>query len=215
MPLSVTSKFVLRLIPIALSRQCVFVSLLTDLWLIHLFSPRPVDTNHIEASSNNMCSITPESVKVSSSYNHMWDASICFCQDHYNCSHWGIETAAGQPWRLRWWVWSYHYILLYLLVFKSQYSRFCCHICSNNCIKTSRQSSLRFVLSKLLSPLHLLLLPPDIPLFMLTRPAKQNPNQGWEFIHRLHLYPMGGVFTPSSIKYELRRRRYLIEYCIH
>ena len=34
----------------------------------------------------------------------------------------------------------------------------------------------------------------DIPLFTLTWPAKHSPNQGWESTHRLHLYPLGGVF---------------------
>ena len=34
----------------------------------------------------------------------------------------------------------------------------------------------------------------DIPLFTLTWPAKHSPNQGWESTHMLHLYPLGGVF---------------------
>ena len=34
----------------------------------------------------------------------------------------------------------------------------------------------------------------DIPLFTLTWPVKDSPNQGWESTHRLHLYPLGGVF---------------------
>ena len=66
---------------------------------------------------------------------------------------------------------------------------------SNYCRTRCRQSQLRFVLSPLLLHLRLLgMFQSDIPLFTLTWPAKHSPNQGWESTHRLHLYPLGGVF---------------------
>ena len=37
----------------------------------------------------------------------------------------------------------------------------------------------------------------DIFLLLLTWPAKHNPNQGWDSTHRLHVYPMGHVFTAA------------------
>ena len=73
----------------------------------------------------------------------------------------------------------------------------CWYLDSNYCLTRCRQSQLGFVLSQLL--LHLRLLgtfQSDIPHFMLTRPAKHIPNQGWESTHRLHLYPLGSVFYP-------------------
>ena len=41
-----------------------------------------------------MCSITPESAKVSCIYIHMWGpGSGRWCPDHSNCSHWSFEAA--------------------------------------------------------------------------------------------------------------------------
>ena len=70
----------------------------------------------------------------------------------------------------------------------------CWHLDSNYCRTRCRQSQLRFVLPLLLHPRLLETFQSDIPLFTLTWPAKHIPNQGWESTHRLHLYPLGGVF---------------------
>ena len=90
---------------------------------------------------------------------------------------------------------TYRYIsLYYFLLVLIQLCSPCCFD-SNYCRARCRQSQLRFVLSPLL--LHPRLLgtfQSDIPLFTLTWPAKHSPNQGWESTHRLHLYPLGGVF---------------------
>ena len=60
-----------------------------------------------------------------------------------------------------------------------------------------RQSQLREVLSQLLLLLCLLgTFLSDFLLVRLTWPAKHSPNLGWESTHRLHLYPLGGVFYP-------------------
>ena len=92
---------------------------------------------------------------------------------------------------------NYHYInhFIIFLVFIQLCSPRCWHLDSNYCRTGCRQSQLRFVLSPLL--LHLRLLgtfQSDIPLFTLTWPATHSPNQRWESTHRLHLYPLGGVF---------------------
>ena len=69
------------------------------------------------------------------------------------------------------------------------------HLDSNYCRTRCRLQQLRFVLSPLLFHPRLLgTFQSDIPLFTLTWPAKHSPNQGWESTHRLHLYPLGGVF---------------------
>ena len=86
-------------------------------------------------------------------------------------------------------------LLLLLLVFIQLCSPRCWHLDSNYCPTRCRQSQLRFVLSPLLlHPRLLETFQSDIPLFTLTWPAKHSPNQGWESTHRLHLYPLGGVF---------------------
>ena len=85
--------------------------------------------------------------------------------------------------------------LLLLVVLIQLCSPRCWHLDSNYCRTRCRQSQLRFVLSPLLlHPRLLETFQSDIPLFTLTWPAKNSPNQGWESTHRLHLYPLGGVF---------------------
>ena len=86
-------------------------------------------------------------------------------------------------------------LLLPLLVLTQLCSPRCWHLDSNYCRTRCRQSQLRFVLSPLLlHPRMLETFQSDVPLFTLTLPAKHNPNQGWESTHRLHFYPLGGVF---------------------
>ena len=85
--------------------------------------------------------------------------------------------------------------LLLLLVLIQLCSPRCWHLDSYYCRTRCRQSQLRFVLSPLLlHPGLLETFQSDIPLFTLTWPAKHSPNQGWESTHRLHLYPLVGVF---------------------
>ena len=86
-------------------------------------------------------------------------------------------------------------LILLLLVLIQLCRPRCWHLDFNFCRTRCRQSQLRFVLSPLLlHPRLLETFQSDIPLFTLTWPAKHTPNQGWESTHRLHLYPLGGVF---------------------
>ena len=86
-------------------------------------------------------------------------------------------------------------LLLLLLVLIQLCSPRCWHLDSKYCRTRCRQSQQRFVLSPLiLHPRLLETFQSDIPLSMLTWPAKHSPNQGWESTHRLQLYPLGGVF---------------------
>ena len=95
---------------------------------------------------------------------------------------------------------TYHHIYhsVILLVVIRLCNQRCWHLDSNNCRTRCRQSQLTFVLSPLILYLRLLgMFQSNIPFFTLTWPAKQRPNQGREFTHRFHLYPMGGVFYVS------------------
>ena len=86
-------------------------------------------------------------------------------------------------------------LLLVLLVHIQLCSPRCWYHDSNYCRTRCRQSQLRFVLlPMLLHPRLFETFQSDIPLFTLTWPAKHSSNQGWESTHRLHLYPLGGVF---------------------
>ena len=120
-----------------------------------------------------MRSITPETARSSSSYSHMRGPDICcWLLDRSNCSHWSFEAAVLQI--------NHH---LYT------------SLCKPIIIYRSITSQLRFVLSPPLLHLRLLeIFQSDIPLSTLTWPAKHSPNQGWESTHRLHFYPLGGVF---------------------
>ena len=171
---------------------CLFVSLLSHFWLIHFHPPTPALSTISRPLSSSMSSITPETANVGSSYNRMRVPGIgCWFSDHSNCSHWSLTltfTLTSENLSL------YATLLLVLVLI---------HLDSNYCRTRCRQSQPRFVLSPLL--LHPRLFgtfQSDIPLFTLTWPAKNSPNQGWESTHRLlHLYPLGGVFYPPRIEH--------------
>ena len=163
---------------------CLFVSFLSHFWLFHFFHLYLLLSTISRPLSCSMCSITPETANVGSSYNRMRGPGIgCWFSDRSNCSHWSLTltfTLTSENLSL------YTTLLLVLVLI---------HLDSDYCRTRCRQSQLRFVLSPLL--LHPRLLgtfQSDIPLFTLTWPAKHSPNQGWESTHRLHLYPLGGVF---------------------
>ena len=65
-----------------------FVSLLSHFWLIHFLSPTPTLSTKGKPLSSYMCSITPETANVCSSYSHMRGPGIgCWFSDRSNCSH--------------------------------------------------------------------------------------------------------------------------------
>ena len=163
----------------------VVVCFITKSFLTYsFFPPIPALSTISRPLSSSMCSITPETANVGKSYNRMRGPGIgCWFSDRSNCNHWSLTltfTLTSENISL------YTTLLLVLILI---------HLDSNCCRTRCRQSQLRFVLSPLL--LHPRLLgtfQSDIPLFTLTWPAKHSPNQGWESTHRLHLYPLGGVF---------------------
>ena len=60
-------------------------------WLIHLFPPTPALSNISRPLSSSMCSITPETANVGSSYNRLRSPGIgCWFSDRSNCSHWSL-----------------------------------------------------------------------------------------------------------------------------
>ena len=163
------------------------------------FPPIPALSTISRPLSSSMCSITPETTNVGSSYNRMRGPGIgCWFSDRSNCSHWSLTltlTLTSENISL-------YTTLLLLLVLIQLCSPRCWHLDSNYCRTRCRQSQLMFVLSPLLlHPRLLWTFQSDIPLFTLTWPAKHSPNQGWESTHRLHLYPLGGVFYLPSIEH--------------
>ena len=87
--------------------------------------------------SNSMCSITPETAKVGSSYNRMRGQGIgCWFSDRSNCSHWSLAltfTLTSENLSL-------YTTLLLLLVLKQLCSRRCWHLDSNYCRTRCRKS---------------------------------------------------------------------------
>ena len=147
--------------------------------------------------SSSMCSITPETANVRSSYNRMRGPGIgCWFSDSSNCSHWSLTltfTLTSENLSL------YTTHLLWLVLIQLCRPR-CWHLDSIYCHTKCRQSQLWFVLSPLLSHPRLLgTFQSDIPHFTLTWPANHSPNQGWESTHRLH--PWVVSFTPPSIEH--------------
>ena len=162
------------------------VCFITESFLTYsFFPPKPALSTISRPLSSSMCSITPETANVGSSYNRMRGPGIgCWFSDRSNCSHWSLTLTFTL---------TSEHLSLYttLLINWSLYN----YLDSNYCRTRCRQSQLRFVLSPLLLHPRLLgMFQSDIPLFTLTWPAKHSPNQGWESTHRLHLYPLGGVF---------------------
>ena len=165
--------------------RVIFVCFITKSFLTYSFFPLiPALLTISRPLSSSMCSITPETANVGSSYNRMRGPGIgCWFSDRSNCSHWSLTltfTLTSENLSL-----DTTLLLVLVLI----------HLDSNYCRTRCRQSQLKFVLSPLL--LHPRLLgtfQSDIPLFTLTWPAKHSPNQGWKSRHKLHLYPLGGVF---------------------
>ena len=186
--------------PIALS-FCLFVCFITKSFLTYSFVlPTSTLSTICRPLSSYTCLITPETVNVGSSYSHIRGPGVGYwLSDRSNCSHWSLEPAVlpinpniyTDQWEP---IVIYHYITLTgryttmqptLLTSSLQLVLVAqgvdnhswglyCRRCYCICVCWSFQS--------------------DIPLFTLTRPAKHSPNQGWESTHRLHLYPLGGVF---------------------
>ena len=131
---------------------CLFVPLLSHFWLIHFVTPTPAISILARPMSSLMCSITPETANVGTSYNRMRGPGIgCLFSDRSNCNHWSLTltftlTIANLS--------LYTALLLLLVLIQLCRSR-CWHLDSNYCRTRCRQSQLRFVLS----PLLLLLIP--------------------------------------------------------
>ena len=69
----------------------LFVSLLSHFWLIHFFPTTPALSMISRPLSSSMCSITPETANVCSSYNRMRSPGIgCWFSDPSNCSLWSL-----------------------------------------------------------------------------------------------------------------------------
>ena len=180
--------------------DCLFVCFITKSFLTYSFVlPSPTLSTVCRPLSSYVCSITPETANVGSSYSHMRGPGVgCWFSYHSNCSHWSFE-AAVLPINPNIYTDQWEPIVIYhsitLLVVLPLCSPRCWHLDSSYCRTRCRQSQLRFVLSPRL--LHFCVcwsFQLDIPLFTLTWPAKHSPNQGWESTQRLHLYPLGGVF---------------------
>ena len=182
----------------------LFVSLLSHLWFIHFIPPTPALSTISRPLSSSMCSITPETTNVGSSYDRMRCPGIsCWFSYRSNCSHWSlILTFTLTSENI-----SLYTTLLPLLVLIQLCSPRCWHLDSNYCRRRCRQSQLRFVLSPLL--LHPRLLgtfQSDIPPFTLTWPAigtvltkDESPHTGYTFT------PWVVSFTPPIIEHSILR----------
>ena len=73
----------------------VYVCFITKSFLTYsFFSPTPALSTISRPLSSSMCSITPETANVCSSYNRMRGPGIgCWFSDRSNCSHWSFEAA--------------------------------------------------------------------------------------------------------------------------
>ena len=73
----------------------MFVCFITKSFLTYSFVlPTPILSTICRPLSSYMCSITPETVNVGSSYSHMRGPGVgCWLSDRSNCSHWSFEAA--------------------------------------------------------------------------------------------------------------------------
>ena len=115
------------------------------------FPPTPALSTISRSLSSSMCSITPETANVCSSYNRMRGPGIgCWSSDRSNCSHWSFEAAVLPINPNIYTDQCTTRLLLLLLVLIQLCSPRCWHLDSNYCRTRCRQSQLRFVLSPLL-----------------------------------------------------------------
>ena len=73
----------------------LFVCFITKSFLTYsFFPPTPALSTISRPLSSSMCSITPDTANVCSSYNRMRGPGIgCWFSDRSNCSHWSSEAA--------------------------------------------------------------------------------------------------------------------------
>ena len=111
------------------------------------FPPSPALLIISRPLSSSMCSITPETANIGSSYNRMRCPGVgCWFSDRSNCSHWSSTltfTLTSEDLSL-------YTTLLLLLVLIQLCSPRCWHLDSNYCRTRCKQSQLRFVLTPLL-----------------------------------------------------------------
>ena len=126
-------------------RCCLFhYKVMSDL---HFFSPTPALSTISWPISSSMCSITPETANVGSSYNRMRGPGIgCWFSDRSNCNDWSLTLTFSLASENL----SLYTTLLILLVHIPLCSSRCWHLNSNYCRTRCRQSQPRFVLSPLL-----------------------------------------------------------------
>ena len=178
---------------------CLFVCFITKSFLTYSFvSTSPALSTICRPFSTYVCSITPETAKVGSSYSHTRAPGVgCWFPDRSNCSHWSFQAAVlpinpniyTDQWEP---IVIYHYYFYWSLynyaanaadmltattvVQGVDNHSWClyCRRCYCICVCWSFQW--------------------DIAISTMTWPAKHNPNQGRQSTHRLHLYPLGDVF---------------------
>ena len=180
-----------------LTQYLLFVSLLNHFWLLHC-SPTPDLSIIFRPWSSYMRAITPDTAKAGSSYSHMRGPCIgSWFSDRSNCSQWSFEAAVlpihpnicTDQWEAS--VLNiYIYICITLLAVIQLCSPRCWHLDSNYCRTRCRQSQLSCYCFCVLGGTF----QSYFPLFTLTWPANHSPNQGLESTHRLHIYPLDGVF---------------------
>ena len=143
-----------------------FVSLFSHFWLIR-FSPTPALSTILRPLSSSMCPITPETAKVARSYNCRRGPGIgCWFSDRSNCIHWSFE-ATVLPINPNIYTDQWEPIVIYHSI---TFTGPCTTM--QPTLLTSWYSHFSRWLGQL----------------------KYSPNQGWESTHRLHIYPLGGVF---------------------
>ena len=130
----------------AIFYHAIFVCFITKSFLTYsFFPPLPALSTISRPLSSSMCSFTPETANVGSSYNRMRGPGIgCWFSDRSNCSHWSLTltlTLTSENISL-------YTTLLLLLVLIQLYSPRCWHLDSNYCRTRCRQSQLMFVLSR-------------------------------------------------------------------
>ena len=147
----------------------LFVCFITKSFLTYsFFSPTPALWTIPRPLSSSICSITPETTNVGSSYNRMRGPGIgWWFSDISNYSRRSLTLT---------FILTNENLSLYTTLYNFYWTLYS-YLDSNYCRTRCRQSQLRFVLSPLL--LHPRLLgtfQSDIPLFTLTWPAKHSPN---------------------------------------
>ena len=168
---------------------CVFVCFITKSFLTYSFvSTSPALSTICRPLSSYVCSITPETAKVGSSYSHTGGPDVgCWFPDRSNCSHWSFE-AAVLPINPNIYTDQWEHIVIYHYYFYWSLYNYAAHaadvLTATTVVQGVDNHSWGLYCRRCYCICVCWSFQWDIAISTMIWPAKHNPNQGRQSTHR-------------------------------